>query len=183
MWLKLTFEQSVTRLDEIPGVNRRVAEIILAEVGTDMSKFKDAQHLASWAGLCPGNRESAGKRLSGKTRKGNSALRRVLAEAGNAAAKTKRSYLGVQFQRIAQRRGHKIAVIAVAHSILKIVYYMLSREEEYQDLGLEHYNQRSENEGGQSRKEKRLVRSLEQLGYEVKLSKDKDKAKTVSLVN
>ena len=148
-----------------------------------MSKFKDAQHLASWAGMCPGNRESAGKRLSGKTRKGNAALRRVLVEAGNAAAKTKRSYLGVQFHRIAQRRGYKIAVIAVAHSILKIVYHMLSREEEYQDLGLEHYNQRGESEGSQSRKEKRLVRSLEQLGYEVKLSKGRDKAKEDSLVN
>jgi transposase len=162
------FEQMLAHLDTIPGVNQRVAEIILAEVGTDMTQFKDAQHLASWAGLCPGNHQSAGKRLSGRTRKGNVALRRVLTEAAHAAGKTKQTYLGAQYRRLAGRRGKKVAVVAVAHSILVIVYYILKRGEDYKDLGVNHYQEIDQAKLGL---EKRYVKRLEKLGYEVNLKK------------
>ncbi len=162
------FEEALVNLDSIPGVNQRIAEIILAEVGGDMDQFKDAAHLASWAGLCPGNKQSAGKRLSGKTRKGNAALRRALTEAGHAAGKTKNTYLGTKYRRIASRRGAKVAVLALAHNILVIVYYVLKRGEAYKELGVSYYSETEQAKKGQ---EKRFVKQLEKLGYQVSLKK------------
>lgn len=162
------FEVALAQLDTIPGVNQRLAQIILAEVGSDMDQFKEAAHLASWAGLCPGNKQSAGKRLSGKTRKGNAALRRALTEAAQAAGRTKHSYLSTQYWRIAGRRGKKVAIGAVAHSILGIVYYVLKRGEEYQELGATYYREAAQAKAGL---EKRYIRQLEKLGYEVSLKK------------
>jgi transposase len=109
-------------LDTIPGVSQRTAEILLAEIGTDMTRFPNAKHLAAWAGMCPGHDESGGKRLSGKTRKGSRWLRQVLVEAAHVAAKTQQTYLAAQYQRIAARRGKKRALIALGHTILVIVY-------------------------------------------------------------
>lgn len=156
--------EAIVLLDTIPGVGQRAAEILIAEIGTDMSRFPSAKHLASWAGMCPGNHESGGKRLSGKTRKGNRWLRQVLVEIAHVASKTKNSYLAAQYKRLAARRGKKRALIAVGHTILTIVYMMLTRKQPYQDLGAAYFDQRE-----QERVERRLVHRLERLGYEVSL--------------
>ena len=162
---RLTAEQeAIALLDTIPGVGQRAAEILIAEIGTDMSRFPSAKHLASWAGMCPGNHESAGKRLSGKTRKGSRWLRQVLGEIAHAAAKTKQTYLAAQYKRIAARRGKKRALIAVGHTVLTIVYTMLTRQQPYQDLGAAYFDQRERH-----RVEQRLVQRLERLGYQVAL--------------
>jgi transposase len=155
-------EEEIAQLDTIPGVSRRVAEVVLAEVGADMTRFPSVGHLASWAGLCPGNNESAGKRLSGRTRKGSPWLRQALTEAAHGAARSKRTYLAALYHRIARRRGGKKAVIAVAHAILRLVYYLLTRQETYHDLGPAYFDKRE-----QAKVERRLVRRLEQLGHEV----------------
>jgi transposase len=151
-------------LDTIPGVNRRIAQIIVAEIGTDVGRFPSAKHLASWAGLCPGNHERAGKRRSGKTRKGSRWLRQALTEAAHGAAHTKQTYLAALYHRIAARRGRKKAVIAVAHAILVICYYLLLRQEPYQDLGANYFDERE-----RQNVERRLVRRLQRLGYDVEL--------------
>ena len=162
---RLTVDQeAIVLLDTIPGVGQRAAEILIAEIGTDMSRFPSAKHLASWAGMCPGNHESGGKRLSGKTRKGNRWLRQVLVEIAHVASKTKNTYLAAQYKRIAARRGKKRALIAVGHTILTLVYMMLTRKQPYQDLGAAYFDQRE-----QERVERRLVHRLERLGYEVSL--------------
>ena len=159
------FEQTLERLDEIPGVGRTTAEVIVAEVGTDMSRFPTAKHLASWAGMCPSNNESAGKRRSGRTRKGDRALRAALTEAGHAAAKKKGSYLQAQYRRLAARRGKKKAALAVGHSILVIVFYLLSHPERtFQELGGDYFDQRE-----RQSLEQRLVRRLQGLGHKVTL--------------
>lgn len=160
------FEEAVAHLDTIPGVNRRVAEIVLAEVGHDMSQFADGKHLASWLGLCPGNKASGGKRLSGKTRKGNQAARQALIEAGQAACHTRQSFLGELGRRIASRRGKRVAVVAVAHRIVLLIYELLSKDEDYQELG-EHYQQARQQ--ADERAEQRLIHKLQRRGYEVKL--------------
>jgi transposase len=160
----LTWEQAIVLLCTIPGISRRAAEGILAEIGLDMSRFPSAGHLASWAGMCPGNHESAGKRLSGKTRKGNSWLRKLLVEAAHAAAHTKNTYLSTQYHRLAARRGKKKAMIAVGHSILVIVYHLLQQQKAYEELGGNYFDERQ-----RRTTERRLVRRLEQLGYEVSL--------------
>lgn len=129
-------------LDAIPGVGKTVAETVIVEIGVDMSRFPSAAHLASWAGLCPGNNESAGKRKSGKTRKGTPWLRETLVEAARAAARTKGSYLGAQYRRIAARRGAKRAAVAVAHTILVIIYHMLRDGTLYADLGATYFDER-----------------------------------------
>jgi transposase len=157
-------EAEVERLDTIPGVGRWTAEILLAELGTDMTRFPSARHLASWAGMCPGNNESAGKRKSGRTRKGDPWLRTALVEAAQAAGRTKRSYLGAQYRRLAARRGAKRAAVAVGHSILGIVYHLLTRETVYEDLGVHYFDTRQ-----RRTVERRLVRRLEALGYKVAL--------------
>ncbi len=145
-------------LDTIPGVNRRIAQIILAEIGTDMGHFPSAKHLASWAGLCPGNHESAGKRWTGHTRKGSRWLRQALAEAAHGAAHTRKTYLAALYHRIAARRGRKKVVIAVAHAILVICYHLLTRQEPYRELGANYFDERDRQDV-----ERRLVRRL-QLG-------------------
>jgi len=130
-------------LDTIPGVGRRTAEIIVAEVGSDVRRFPSAGHLASWAGRCPGQDESAGKRGSGKTRKGNRWLRGALVEAAHSSMWTK-TYLAAQFRRLATRRGRKKAMVAVAQSILRIVYHLLLNEHPYEDLGELYFDQRQQ---------------------------------------
>jgi len=160
----LPFAQAVRRLDTIPGVGRETAEVIVAEIGVEMSRFPSAQHLAAWAGVAPGNHESGGKRLSGRVRHGNQALRRALVQAAKAAAHTKATYLAAQYQRLVRRRGKKRASVAVAHSILVIAYHLLKRGEEYHELGANYFDrQRPEATAT------RLVQRLEKLGYQVTL--------------
>jgi transposase len=158
-------EEAIQRLDEIPGVGRNTAEVIVAEIGTDMSRFPSAGHLASWAGMSPGNNESAGKRKSGKTRKGNHALRQALVEAAHAAGRKKDSYLQAQYRRLGVRRGRKRAAVAVGHSILVIVYYLLSHpERRYADLGGDYFIERDREAVA-----RQSVNRLERLGYKVTL--------------
>jgi len=152
------------RLDEIPGLGPRVIQIILAEIGPDVTRFPSAAHLASWAGLCPGNHESAGHQRTGRTRKGNPWLRTALVEAAQAAARVKHSYLAAQFRRLAARRGVKRALVAVAHSLLGIIYALLTRPAKYTDLGAGYFEQRDRQHTRQ-----RLVTRLERLGYRVNL--------------
>jgi transposase len=162
------FEAQLDLLDQIPGVNRRIAQIIVAEIGVAMKAFASAGHLASWAGLCPGNHESAGKRQSGRTRRGCSWLRAALVEAGWAAGRCvkKQTYLAAQYQRLARRRGKKRACVAVGHSILRIAYELLAKPHDYHDLGPDYFERRSE----QTVKDD-LVRRLQNLGYKVTLDK------------
>lgn len=158
------FAEAVARLDEMPGVGQRTAEILLAEVGPDLQAFPSARHLASWAGVCPGQHESAGKRRTGKTRKGNQWLRTALVEAAKAAVKKKGSYLAAQYARLAARRGAARATLAVAHSLLVTAYYLLTRGTRYVDLGADHLDQRNRDQ-----LQRRLVRRLEGLGLRVTL--------------
>src|SRR5439155_17584401 len=123
------------RLDAVPGLNRTTIENVIAEIGPDMAVFPDEHHLASWTGICPGNEESAGRRLRSRTRKGNRWLRRALTEAAWAAARVKDSYPMAQFRRLAGKRGKKRALQAVGHSLLVIVYHLLKHDVEYRDLG------------------------------------------------
>jgi len=158
------FDHTLSHLQTITGVGRRTAETILAEVGTDTSRFPTHRHLASWAGLCPGNNESAGKQRSGRTRKGSPWLRSALVESAWAAAKTKQTYLSAQYHRLAARRGGKRAALAVAHSILVIAYYIMARGQTYNDLGGNYFDERDRRQV-----EHRLVKRLEGLGYNVTL--------------
>ena len=154
---------AVALLDTIPGMSQRAAEGILAEIGTDMGRFPSAKHLASWAGMCPGNHESAGKQLHGTTRKGSPWLRQLLLEAAHAAARTN-TYLGAQYRRLAKRRGPKKALFAVAHSILVISFHLLQRHVAYQELGANFFDEHE-----RDMLQRQLVRRLERLGYEVAL--------------
>ena len=158
------FEPQITLLDTIPGVGRWTAEVILAEIGTDMRRFPTPAHLASWAGMCPGNDESAGKRKSGRTRKGSPGLRVALTEAAYAAGRGK-TYLSAQYHRLITRRGKKRAALAVGHSILVIVYQLLTRGMPFQDLGYEYFDHRI-----RPALERRLIRRLEALGNSVILT-------------
>ncbi len=157
-------EEQRQRLDAIPGVNRRTIENLVAEIGSDMSRFADADHLSSWAGMCPGHEESAGKRSRSRTTKGNRWLRRALNEAAWAASRSKNSYLSAQYRRLATRRGKKRAVIAVGHSILVIVYQLLKHDIDYQDLGPDFFDTLNP-----EKYRRYLVKRLEGLGYEVAL--------------
>jgi transposase len=160
------FVRKVDLLDTIPGINRRTAEVIIAEIGPDMSRFPSEHHLASWAGICPGNNESAGKHFSGKTRRGPKWLRLTLVEAAQAAARMKNTYLAAQYARIKGRHGHKKAIVAVAHSLLIIAYHIIKREEPYTELGGDYFIKRQAAETYR----KRLVRQLERMGYGVTLT-------------
>ena len=157
-------QEDLTRLTTIPGVGRRTAEILLSELGADIARFPSARHLASWAGICPGNHQSAGRSGTGRTRKGSPWLRSALVEAARAAGRG-RTYLGAQYHRIAARRGANRAAVAVAHSILVIVYHMLSDRRDYHDLGGNYFDERHREQVG-----RRLTRRLEALGYSVSLS-------------
>jgi transposase len=158
------FEEAVAHLDTIPGVARATAELIVGEVGTDMSRFATPGHLASWAGLCPGNNESAGKRFSGRVRPGNASLRAGLVQAAHAAIRTK-TYLSAQYRRLVTRRGKKRALLAVAHTILVIAYRLMERGEDYQDLGADYFERRQPEALA-----RRLTKRLQGLGFEVSLS-------------
>lgn len=161
--LTTPFLPQIKLLDTIPGVNRRTAEVILSEIGADMKRFPTERHAASWAGMCPGNNESAGKRLSGKTRKGSKWLRIGLVEAAQAAARSKGTYFQAHYARIKARRGHKKAIVAVAHSILVIAYHILKHNAPYNELGGDHFEKRFASETHKNR----LVRKLERMGYDV----------------
>jgi len=158
------FEEAVVLLDTIPGVARATAEAIVAEIGTDMSRFPTADHLASWAGVAPGNHESAGKRHSGKTRKGNKPLGAALNQAAHAASRTKNTYLSAQYHRLAARRGKKKAIVALMHSILVMSYHIIQRQEPYRELGGNYFDQRKPEVTA-----RRLVNRLERLGFKVSL--------------
>jgi len=158
------FTSALERLSTIPGVKKRTAEVILAEIGPDMSTFPSAAHLASWAGLCPGNNESAGKHRSGRTRKGTPWLRTALTEAALGAIRHGRGALATRYRRIMRHRGHKKAVIAVAHAILVVVYHLLTRQTTYHELGDDYYDRRHA-----ERSKRRALETLERQGYRVVL--------------
>lgn len=155
-------QTQVELLCTIPGVQRRAAEVLIAETGGDMSKFPTAGHLVSWAGVCPGNDESAGKRRSGRTRKGSKWLRQTLTESARAAARTKDTYLAAHYARLRVRRGSNRAATAVMHSILIAAWHMLQTGETYRDPGGDYYVRRDP-----ERVTKRLVAQLERLGHTV----------------
>jgi transposase len=156
--------RAVDRLDEIPGVDRRAAQNILAEIGTDMGRFPSAAHLASWAGVCPGNHQSAGKRKSGRCGEGNRFLKATLNQCAWAASRTKGTYLSAQYRRLAKRRGARRAIMAVGHSQLTQAYHLLSRQAEYKDLTAAHFDTIEP-----ERHARQLVKRLERLGYKVSL--------------
>ena len=159
------FEEDVARLCTIPGVDRVTARGLLSEIGFNMDQFPSAAHLASWAGMCPGNDESAGKRLSGKTRKGSAFLRRHLCQAGWAVSTKKNSYLSALFRRIAHHRGKKRATMAVGHAILVIAFHLLKRKTAYVDLGPDYFDRRNAEAVRRS-----LVKRLQNLGHTVTLA-------------
>jgi transposase len=159
------FEEELARWDQLPGVSTRIAQIVVAEVGVDLKQFEDAAHLASWAGLCPGNHASAGKRKSGKTRKGSVWLRRALTEAAHGAARTKNKYYQAMYHRLVGRRGKKRATVAVAHSLLVTGYYLITRRQDYHDLGHNYFDERN-----REAVKRRTVQRLERLGFQVTLT-------------
>ena len=154
----------VARLDVVPGLDARVIQGIIAELGTDMSRFPTAAHAVSWAGLAPGKNESAGRNRSARAPKGNRHLKALLVQAAHTVARSNDNYLGAQFRRLAARRGKKRAAVAVARSILVIVYHMIRDGTAYADLGVDYFDKRN-----QAQTERRLVKRLEQLGYTVTL--------------
>lgn len=158
------FAEAAERLTTIPGVSARVAEVVLAEIGTDMQQFPTAGHLASWAGLCPGNHESAGKRKTGRTTKGDRWLRTILVQAAWAASRSKGTYLQAQYHQLARRRGRKRALVAVAHTLLGIIYHMLRDGTTYVELGPDHLDRQDP-----ERLTRQLVKRLERLGHKVTL--------------
>lgn len=157
-------KEAITLLQSIPGVGERVAETIVSEIGTEMSCFPTAAHLASWAGICPGNHQSAGKQLSGQTRKGNVYVRGALTQAAWAATRTKNTYLASQFRRLTTRLGKKRALVAVGHSILVIAYHLLSKRASYQELGGDYFDRQNAHHY-----QNKLVHKLEALGLKVTL--------------
>jgi transposase len=156
--LPLTWNTAVALLDTIPGINRRIAEVMLAEMGLDMSRFPTANHLAAWAGLAPGNHQSGGKRYSGRTTKGNKALSSIMVQGAWSAVRTKDTFLKARYHRLAARRGKKRAIVAVAHSMLVSAWHMLTYQQPYQDLGGNYFDERKKES-----KVNYLVRRLEKL--------------------
>lgn len=160
------FEPVLTRLDTIPGVNRTVAMTLIAETGGDMQRFPTAGHLCSWAAVCPGQNESAGKRRSGKTRRGNPYLRGQLIQGALGAIHSKGTALQARYHRVKRHRGHKKAVVAVAHQILEIAYYIMRDDVTYDELGADYFDRRHA-----ERAVRRHVRQLETLGFRVTIEK------------
>lgn len=160
------FAGILVRLQTVPGIGRRTAEVILAEIGPTVRAFRSAAALAAWIGVAPGNKESAGKRLSGKTPHGNKALRAALVEAAQAAGRTKATYLGAQYRRAARIKGTKRAAVMVAHSIAVSLWYMLRNEENYVDLGVDYFDRRDVEQVA-----RHAVKRLEGLGFTVELTK------------
>ena len=158
------FAEAAERLTTVPGVDRRTAEVVVAEVGTDRGRFPTAGHLASWAGMCPGNHESAGKRKTGRTTKGDRWLRAALVQAAWAASHTKGTYLQAQYHHLARRRGRKRALVAVAHTLPGIIYRLLKDGTTYRELGPDHLDRQDP-----ERLAQRLVKRLERLGHKVTL--------------
>jgi transposase len=158
-------QAAVALLVGIPGVSHRTAQVILAEIGTDMSRFPTAGHLASWAGMCPGNNESAGKHRSGRTRYGSKWLRIALVEAGQAAGRSKDTYLAAHYHRVRGRRGPGRAAVAAGHSILVIAWHLLSTGQTYTDLGGDYFEHRHTS----AARQRRLVAQLEAMGHRVTL--------------
>jgi len=163
------FEQELELLQTVPGVGQRTAELLVAEMGTDMERFPTSAHLASWAGMAPGNNESAGKRKTGRTRKGNKHIRTALVQAARAAARNKECYLSAQYHRLAARRGSNRAAVAVGHSILVIAYHILKRHQPYRELGSNYFDQRKA--GIVLNK---TVKRIEALGFKVSLEPIKE---------
>ena len=161
------FSSARDRLDTITGVGKRAAECIIAEIGTDMTRFPTAAHLASWAGMCPGNNITGGKRKSGKTRDGNVWLGEVLNQCAWAASRTRDTYLAAQFWRLGRRIGKKKAAVAVGHSILVICWHVLTNDKDYEDLGGDWFVRRTDHD----KKRDHLIGELQDLGYGVTLQK------------
>jgi transposase len=161
------YEEAMTLLLSIPGIQEVTAAAIISEIGVDMERFPSAKHLASWAGVCPGNKQSGGKRLSGTTRKGNTYLRAMLGEVAWIISRMKDNYLAAQYHRIARRRGREKAIVAVSHSLLVIIYHVLREKKPYRDLGADYFDKLDT-----ARIERHHVRRLEQLGYTVTLTPD-----------
>jgi transposase len=160
------FRDALKRLDTIPGVNQRVAEVIIAETGGDMSRFPTAAHLASWAGVCPGNNQSGNRRKPAKTTKGDRWLKDALGIAAMGALRTKDTYLSAQYRRLIRRLGNKQkALVALEHTILTAAWHMLSTQHDYQDLGPDHFTKRDP-----ERARRRAITALNQLGYTVTLN-------------
>jgi transposase len=157
------FEEAIARLDEIPGIDRKAAENIVAEVGADLLPFPSAGRLASWVGICPGNHQSAGKRKSGRTTKGNKWLRVVLVQCAWAASRSKGTCLKAMHGRLAARRGKERALVAVGHRLLEIIHNVLKKGRSYQELGEDYQDKKQDKE----RLAQRLVRRLEKLGVKV----------------
>src|SRR5215472_5620614 len=153
--------EQMHRYDKINGVSRHVLHVLMAEVGTDLHRFPDAEHLSSWAGVCPGQKESAGKRLSGRRKQGNRYVRAALVQAAHGVRRTA-TYLGERYRRLKKRRGSKRAALAVGHSILVIYYHLMTTGQEYQEKGVEFF-QRSD----RAKVEHQLIQHLERLGYHV----------------
>jgi transposase len=160
----LPFQEAVALLKTIPGIKDAAAHTILPEIGVDMSQFPSAAHLASWAGMSPGNNQSAGKRGSGRTTKGNRWLRRILVQVALAAAHTKGTYFGSQYRRLAAKRGKNRASIAVAHTILVVIYHVLNTRKPYRELGADYFDRLNP-----ERTARNLVKRLEALGHKVTL--------------
>jgi transposase len=159
-------EEQAERLDEIPGVNAKTIEAVVAEIGSDMQRFPTHQHVSSWGGMCPGNHASAGKRKGGKTTQGNRWLRGALAEAAWAAARTKDTYFAALYRRLAARRGKKRALVAVGHALLVVMYHMLKYDLPYQELGPDYFDRLQGDH-----LERYLIQRLERLGYHVTLER------------
>ena len=155
------YEAAIAALCDIPGIARRSAEVILAEIGLDMSRFPSAAHLCSWAGVCPGNCHSAGRGKHGKTTKGNKPLKTILTQCAKSARSVKGSYFSAQYQRIAARRGKNRATLAVAHSMLIAIYHMLKNSVPFRDLGSDYYDSFN-----RDRKIHSYLKRLKALGWE-----------------
>jgi transposase len=158
------FQAAVERWEQLPGIKRRNAQVIVSEAGAELKQFATAGHCASWGGMCPGNHASGGKRKSGKTNKGNVWLQRALIEAAHGAARTKKSYFSALYHRVAGRRGKKRALMAVGHSLLVTGYHMNTKQMDYKDLGNNYFDERNK-----ETVRRRMVKRLEQLGYQVEL--------------